>query len=114
MPNPMMGGAMPFMMQVPPQMQGGDSTSQSQGGMQMGMMGQFPTMVQMPQQSQMGSSGSQGAGMPMGYTMMLSPEQHRSMTPAQLQQIQMQMQLMMKGGMPMMPMPKDPNDQSKK
>ena len=105
---------MPFMMQVPSQMQGGDSTSQSQGGMQMGMMGQFPTMVQMPQQSQMGSSGSQGAGMPMGYTMMLSPEQHRSMTPAQLQQIQMQMQMMMKGGMPMMPMPKDPNDQSKK
>jgi hypothetical protein len=83
--------------------------------MQLGMMGQFPGssgMLQMP------GAPSQG-GMPMGYTMVLNPEQARSMNPSQLQQMQMQLQMQMmmgKGMMPgMMQMPKnDQNDQSKK
>lgn len=114
----MAGGGMPFMMaQVPSQLQGPDSNPQNPSGMQMGMMGQFPTMMQMPQQPQMqGNPAHPQGGMPMGYTMMLNPEQSRSMTPSQMQQLQLQMQMMMsKGMMPMMQMPKnDQNDPSKK
>lgn len=116
MQNAMFGGGMPFMMaQVPSQMQNQETSSQTPAGIQMGMMGQFPGVMQMPQQSQM-QGGGQG-GMPMGYTMILNPEQARSMNPVQLQQLQMQMQMMMgKGMMPgVMQMPKnDQNDPSKK
>lgn len=96
------------------QMPSSDQSSQNPSGMQMGMMGQFPTMVQMPQSGQMQGSGQ--GGMPMGYTMVMSPEQMRSMNPAQAQQLQQQIQMMMlskgmMGGMPgMMQMPK--NDQN--
>ncbi len=117
MQNPMFGAGMPFMMaQVPNQMQNQQTSSQTQSGIPMGMMGQFPSVMQMPQQPQMQGGGGQG-GMPMGYTMVINPEQARSMNPAQLQQLQMQMQMMMgKGMMPgVMQMPKnDQNDQSKK
>jgi hypothetical protein len=116
MPNNMFSGGMPFMMQVPNQLQSTDGSSQNtptMPNMQMGMMGQFPGMMQMPQQGQMQASTGQ-SGMPMGYTMVLNPEQARQMSPAQLQQIQMQMQMMMGKGM-MMGMPKnDQNDPSKK
>lgn len=117
MQNPMMAGGMPFMMaQMPTQMQGSETSSQTPSGMQMSMMGQFPGMMQMPQQGQMGSNPGQGQGMPMGYTMVMNPDQARSMTPSQMQQMQMQMQMMMsKGMMPMMQVPKgDNNDQGKK
>lgn len=111
MPNNIFGG-MPFMMaQLPSQLQNTDNSSQNSQGMQMGMMGQFPGMMQMPQQGQMSGNPGQG-GMPMGYTMVINPDQARQMTPAQLQQLQMQM-MVGKGVMMGMPKP-DQNDQNKK
>ena len=115
----MFGGGMPFMMaQMPNQMQGQqENNSQNPSAMQLGMMGQFPGMMQMPQMGQMQGGGSGQGGAPMGYTMVINPEQARQLSPAQLQQIQMQVQMMMgKGMMPqMMQMPKnDQNDPSKK
>lgn len=115
--NPLFGG-MPFMMGQMPQMQQMSSTDSSQNpsGMQLSMMGQFP-MMQMAQNPQMSGNTGQ-SGMPVGYTMVMNPEQLRSMNPAQLQQIQQQMQMMMmsKSMMPnIMQMPKnDQNDSAKK